>query len=1150
MALQLIMGVPGSGKTHYLYQQIIKESLENPGRQFLVIVPEQSTLQAQKEIVTLHPRHGVQNIDIVSFQRLAYRVFAELSMECLPVLDDMGKSMVLRKVAAGQKKQLSLFGNHLDQAGFINQLKSMLSELCQYGVSPEMIGAMGEQADTDLLRQKLKDLTVLYQGFKDYIEKRYITTEEILDVLCRVLPQSQLISNSVIALDGYTGFTPVQYRLLGLFLQHGQQVRVTVTLDEDAYLRGKGNQENLFHMSYQIRKKLTVLAREQKSEVLEDICLFQSRPYEHLKQQRPVLDFLGSQIFRYGHKVWEEAQDQELAVFQAMNPQREVRYVVQQIQGLVREQGMRFRDIAVVAGDIPGYGMELGYQFDQAGIPYFMDDKKNILSHPMVELIRAVMEVLIRDFSYEAVFRYLKTGMSGVKPEDVYTLETYVRAMGIRGYRRWQQEWTQESFAHPYLNLEQINQSRRQFLEPLQELREFMAQSKRQVKDWIQGIRTLLEQLNIPDQLNGYTRHLLETGKVRLAEEYDQVYGLVDELFTRLDQLLGEEKAGRKEFGQILDAGLSEIQVGVIPVTVDRVVIGDITRSRLSHIKVLFFVGLNEGIVPAVKESKGILTDRDRGYLERQGLELAPDTKAEGFMQRYYLYLVLTKPERKLYLTFSALDGSGKSRRPSSLINDIRRLFPKLSIRSDSREKIYTVNDGKRRLISGMRTGTEETSQPEFLELYRWFYGKENYKEDIQRILDAVYYSYQEKGIGRAAARRLYGAVLSGSVTRLEQYASCAYAHFLRYGLELKERKDYEVAAVDVGNLFHDSIDRVFRQVQESGGTWTGMDTEQRRAMVSQAVQAASAEYGNTIFQSSARYAYLTSKVEQMTDRTIWALSRQLEKGDFTPSGFEVAFAASDHLDAMRIPLSDSERLQLKGRIDRIDLYEEKGRLYVKVIDYKSGQTSFDLSSLYYGLQLQLGVYMNAAVELMKRKNPDKEVVPAGMFYYHIDDPVIDWKPGIQPQEVESQILKKLRMSGLVNSDLEAIRHLDREIQKESDVIPVAVRDGLIQEARSSVASGQRLERLFSYVRQTMKEQGEKILEGDIGIRPCKQGTKTACDYCPYHGVCGFDLKTGGFAYRNLKHIKPDEIWDEIAPGEELAETEQKGETPHGNSMD
>ncbi len=1216
MSLQFIIGSSGSGKTHRLYQDLIERSVREPQSSFIAIVPEQFTMQTQKQIVTMHPDHGTMNIDIVSFNRLAYRVFEELAVEHPAVLDDMGKSMVLRKVAAEQKKNLQLYGGHLNQTGFINQLKSMLSELYQYGIRPEVLDEVADQAESALLKAKCGDLAVMFRAFQKEIDRRFITAEEILDVLCRVLPESELIRRSVITLDGYTGFTPVQYRLLELMMIHARQVIVTVGMDPAAGPYQRGRYQNLFYMGKEMIAKLTELAAGHGVERDEDVLLGAGCGKAHSEtsgetlyrfRRSPSIAYIEKHLYRYdGSADWEP---REVEVWQASGPSDEAAAVASRICELVRQESVRYREIAVITGDLAGYRHEIVSRFQAEGIPFFMDNKKSILENAMVEFIRAGLEAVRRDFDYESVFRYLKTGLAAEMPkgrcgreerneaaepmtreerneaaepvtreqrdkaeepetreerneaaepvtreqrnkaaepetweqqdgqEELDRLENYCVALGIRGFKRWSETWEYTYRGAKNLNLDQLNAFRQEILKPMTALREAMRREDRTVRTMNEAVTAWLEECRVEEKLNRYREDFEKNGEFALAKEYEQIYGRVTELFDRLTGLLGDEKLSLKEYMEILDAGFAEIRVGVIPATVDRVTVGDITRTRLDQIRVLFFVGVNEGVVPSRKDAQSLLTDMDREVFKRFRVQLAPTSKEDSFTQRYYLYLLLTKPSERLVLSYSLLDAAGKSRRPSGLIGELCRMFPRLAVRETQGHlgEIVSKTAGKEFLVRGLREyAAGSGSDPDlkdgrrFLALYRWFAANPEYSGLVKKLTDAAFYSYDKRGVSRAAARALYGQVMQGSVTRLEQYAACAYAHFLNYGLELMERQEYRIAAVDMGNLFHSSIDLCFKEMDARGLKAVRMDEEQRKALVRECVAKVTSEYGSSILMDSARNRYLADRIERMTERTIWALTEQLRKGDFEPAGYEVSFSAIDNLKAMKIRLSDEEALHLRGRIDRLDLCEDGQQVYVKIIDYKSGGTQFDLAAVYYGLQLQLVVYMDAVMELTERSHPGKNVMPAGIFYYNIKDPLIDREAGQTPEDVDSEILKQLRMNGLVNSDLDSIRHLDSQIREKSDVIPVAMKDGLIQESQSSVASGRRFEVLRRYVRGQLKKDGREILSGQIGAEPQKSGGHTACDYCPYHGVCGFDTRIAGYRYRRFAPVDAEQVWEKM----------------------
>lgn len=1001
MSLQFIAGGSGSGKTRYLYEKVIKESMEHPDIQYLFIVPEQYTMQTQKELVRLHPRHGLFNIDVLSFKRLAYRVFEDVGVQLPVVLDDMGKSMVIRKVAGKLKKDLKLYGGHLEQPGFISQLKSQISELSQYGVSAEDLEMVEGETDRTLLKEKLGDLKTIYKGFKDYIESHYITEEEILDILCRKLPQWEPLKSSVILLDGYTGFTPVQYRLAELFMLHAREVLCCITADPREILYKECSIQHLFYMGRHTVCRLKKMAEEHHIPVEKEIWC-DHRPAWRFKDSRE-LDFLEQNLYRYTGKIWEK-QPEDILIYRGKNPAQETSYVCSCINEKVQKEGLRYRDMAVITGDLASYGKEIAHRFDEAGIPYFLDDKKSILENPFIELIRAALEA-VKDCSYESIFRYLKTGFvyDEQYPADkmqVFTdrMENYARALGIRGWKNWDMTWEKPCRGGERLNLDELNEFRIWVLEPLKTLRQAFKEENATISSVTTVLRQVLEAMKLEEKLESFSAYFLERkepGDENRAREYSQVYERVMELLERLEGLLGEEKADMKNYIQILDAGFEEIKIGVLPATADQVMIGDITRSRLEAVKVLFFTGVNEGIVPQRKAGGSLLNDGDREVFKSLHMELAPTAREEGCIQKFYLYLMLSKPSDQLVLTYAAVNSQGKSAHPSSLVGEIRKLFPKLVQMEEStmEHSVWTARDGLQQLIAGLREAGDKNleqlkeAQGEFLELFSRFYGKEEYKKLVEKLTDAAFFVYEDKGIGREAARALYGQNLQGSVTRLEQFAACAYAHFLKYGLELMERQEYQLEAVDMGNLFHQSLDQCFEVIHENGLDWSNITEEERKKLVKKCVDQVTAQYGNTIMSSSARNTYLAKRVERITDRTIWALAEQVKKGDFVPSGFEVSFSAIDNLKAMKIRLSEDEELLLKGRIDRLDLCEDEKHVYVKIIDYKSGNTSFDLAALYYGLQLQLVVYMDAALEMEERKHPEKTAVPAGIFYYNIKVP-------------------------------------------------------------------------------------------------------------------------------------------------------------------
>jgi ATP-dependent helicase/nuclease subunit B len=1135
MSLQLLLGNSGAGKSYQLNQYLIEQSMENPNTNYIIIVPEQFTLQTQKDIVTMHPRHGVMNIDIVSFQRLAYRIFDEVGGNNLSSLDDTGKNLIIRKVAAKKQSELKVLGANLKKLGYISEIKSVISELTQYNVEVDQLEMLIEKTKKrPSLNYKLQDIQVLYKGFKEYLEDKFITAEELLLVLSKVLDKSEIIKNSVIAIDGFTGFTPVQFLLLKELSKLCKKLMITVTIDYRESVPIKSEHE-LFYMSKKMIASLHNIAKETNTSIEEPIVIKDNSSYRHIHAE--ALEALEKNIFRYPVKSYQKEQE-EIKIFTAKNPLMEVKAIAGEILLLVREEGYQFKEIAVVSGDIPSYSNYAAKVFKQYQIPAFIDDKRSILMNSFVEFVRATLRMVEEDFSYESVFRYLRCDMHPMAKEDIDVLENYCLAFGIRGISKWQKKWIRTYDLIDEEKLSNINHLREQLMEVLLPLVEVLKRREVHAKDMIKALYEFIAGLNLQQKLEAMEREFEAAGELSLAKEYAQIYKIVIELFDRVVDLLGDEVLSVKEFREILDAGFEEAKVGIIPPSIDRVVFGDIERTRLDNIKVLFFAGVNEGIIPKSVNKGGIISQLEREALLEYQIELAPTSRQDAYTQKFYLYLNMTKPSERLYISFSKTDSQGGTLRASYLIGTLQKMFPTLIIHD--MDEVLTKLDGVVCESNGLDYLTycfrqlKIGNDPEgFLELYHWYYQKDNYTNVMKSLTEAAYYHNEESKISKAVAKALYGSILENSVTRLEKYAACAFAHFLTYGLELKERREYHFQAMDMGNIFHQVLELFATRLLQSSYDWTTIPEEERDKLADQCVEECIIDYGNTVLYSSARNEYVISRMKRIVRRTLWALQNQMLKGKFNPSNYEVSFSMADQLESVNIRLSEEEKIKLRGRIDRMDIYEDFEHVYVKIIDYKSGSTSFDMVALYYGLQLQLVVYLNAAVEMEHKRKPDKEIVPAGILYYNINDPVVEREEDDNEESIQQRILEKLKMNGLVNSDSDIIRMMDMEMENKSSVLPVAFnKDGSLSKY-STAASTRHFQALGRFVDQKIKDLGSQILDGNIEIAPYEAGSKTACDYCSYKGVCGFDLKSPGYEYRRLKQFSDDEIWDKIVKGEE-----------------
>lgn len=1129
MSLRFYFGPSGSGKSHRIYEEIMQRAAQEPGRNFLIIVPDQFTMQTQKDLVMRSDRGGILNIDVLSFGRLSHRILEEVGTKEMPVLDDTGKSLVLQKIAADLKEQLPAMGSLLHKQGYIHEVKSAISEFMQYGISTQDIDKLIASAEKrGALAMKLRDLKTLYRGFQDYIRDHFITTEETLDVLRRSLVKSKILPDSVVVFDGFTGFTPIQNRLIQELMRVCEETIVTVTIGEEEDPYQMDGEQKLFHLSKKTVADLVKLAAEAEVTRGEDVFV---KGGPNRFTEAPALCYLEQNLFRYQYEPYMEKQ-REIRMFEALSPREEVHQTALYIRKLIREEGLTYRDIAVVIGDLEGYASYVETEFGQLEIPCFIDRTRGIILNPMIEYIKSALQLYIKDFSYDTVFHFLRSGMVDISREEIDELENYVIRTGARGYRTYSRLFTrkteemqqgsgQDDTEREEETLERLNRIRQQFADTVEILH--MA-PRAKAGEYVDHLYDFLVQNQVQQKLLNYQQQFEQEGDLAKAREYAQIYRLVMDLLDQIYGLLGEEEISLQEFADILEAGFGEITVGTIPQNVDRIVVGDMERTRLKQVKVLFFLGVNDGNIPKNVSKGGIISDMDREFLIESGTEMAPSPRQQMYIQRLYLYLNMTKPSQRLYLSYAKVNSDGKGIRPSYLIDTVRKLFPQLAVeypQNRSRlEQIEGRQEGARYLAEELREYADGTlREEERQDFYLMYRAYEADPEGRDRLTAAAFRRYKESGLSRIVARALYGRQLENSVSRLETYAACACRHFLQYGLSLQEREEFGFEVSDMGNVYHAVLENFAGKLAESGRTWWDFDENFATQAIKEAVEGYAATYGETVLYSSARNEYAITRMSRILTRTVLTLQQHLKQGSFQPDDYELSFRFAEDLDSIHVDLSEEEKMHLQGRIDRIDVSEDAEHVYVKVIDYKSGNKKFDLAALYYGLQLQLVVYMNAAMELESRKHPDKEIVPAALLYYHIDDPTIETPVELTQEQINEEILTKLRMNGVVNSDPAVVERLDRFLQDKSKVIPVEKKKDGSFSARSGILSREELHVVSAYVDTKIRQIGREILDGKIAANPYEKGNEEACTYCAYKKVCGFDGSIPGYEKRQLEDL-------------------------------
>ncbi len=1093
--LNIYLGPSGSGKSTALFKKVIENAEKDIRKNHLCIVPEQVSHAVTDRLLSLSERQGIMNIDVLSFNRFAHRIFDNAGGNGKTIIDDTGKNLILKTVIREHEGELRALKKNVSRTGYINEIKSVISELVQYEISPDDIRKLAESGEKRYLSEKLKDIYILYKAFREKIEEKYVTREEILDRAAEAADRADFVKGASLYFDDFTGFTPIQYRFLSSVFRYVDEV--SICLDYD------GKDGELFSLSVTTIQKMREIAEEHHFGI-NTLHFYESVNNRFVNS--PALARLEKALFRDPDPVKADEPVQlteEIEIIKCLNPEREAEYAVSKVLESVR-LGYRYKEIGIVMSKPGIYSDLLLSEAKEKGVPLFIDSTSEVLLNPYTEFIRSALEAVIDNMSYESVFHFLRSGLTGIERSDADRLENYVRALNIRGRKKYSEPFRIHTRHITEDELIIINTVREKLVKILFPLLDAVSGGKKTALQYSAELMRFIDGSSLNIEISGICEKLREKGEIRQAEELMQIPEKVSELLSRIESLIPDEIMSLKEYLEILDAGFEDMKIGVLPPGMDSVKAGDTERSRMDKIKILIFMGMNDGFIPESNTGTGLLSDFDREFIKEKGLEISPTARERTGLNKLYFYMNVTKPSEKLILTYSLSDSVGKALNPSFFLDEIKNVFPTLNeafFKNDSR--IYTEND----LYSAFASALKDRND---LGKARELYGavcEDNAKKAVfDRMLDFCFRIHGEDRISEAVSRVLYGDMEILSPTRLEKFAECAYRHFMLFGLKAMEREEFGFERKDLGSVLHNVLNICSLILKERGKKYRDLSDGETEELAESALSKYLSENENLVLLSSERNKYFIKRISRILNTTVRALRRQSGKGSFDPALFEQDFRVNG----------------LMGRIDRIDTAGDEKSLYLSVIDYKSGNKSFDISRVYYALDLQLVVYLKGALEIERIEHPGTEILPAGIFYYHIDDPVVkeeELKSG-EKEEADEKRMEALRLRGIVNSDPEVIRLFDSSFEKKSSVVPVSFnKDGSFSSS-SSVAESRDFSVITQYVQKKALEIGNSIKNGEIEPSPAVFEKKSPCEYCEFSDCCRFDKNVPGFKERRLKKFK------------------------------
>ncbi|NMB42047.1 MAG: helicase-exonuclease AddAB subunit AddB [Firmicutes bacterium] len=1175
MGLRLVLGRAGSGKSDLCLREIAAEIARRPdGCPLVYIVPEQATFQAEYALATSHGLEGMMRAQVLSFRRLAWRVMQETGGGKLLFIDDTGKGMVLRKILEKCRSKLKVFRYAEEQVGALDNLVRLHNELKRACLDVSQLkDAFRKHVEEEdglpsLFKEKLGDLILIMEEAEKELSGHYLDAEDYLNLLTLLLPESSTLKGAEIWVDGFYGFTIQEYQVLEELFNFCSRVTVTICLDRDCLPGEKVDELDPFYPAAITCQRLQQRARARKIPVEK---IFLERDTSSRFAANPDLVHLEKNLQSYPLKPF-GCRVEALRLAAAPNRRCEVESLAREIIALVRDEDCRWRDMVVIACSPDDYRDIISTVFSDYRIPFFHDRKRGVIHHPLVEFIRSAMEVVNHNWRYEAVFRCIKTEFlfplergeedNAKWREWADRLENYVLAYGIRGAAAWQREepWeyrrrdTLEEQDHegdkPSASekafLDKINEMRAMVSTPLADFQENFRVAKT-AREKTAALYGLLAQIDVAGRLEFWSKLAQKDGNPEKVREHRQVYKGIVELMDQLVELMGEETLSMKLFAGIVEAGLEALRLSLVPPSLDQVFVGDVDRSRPDAARYVFLLGVNDGALPSRPREDGIFSEEEREALNDWGLEMAPGSRRRLLDEQFLTYMVLTRASQGLRVSYSLADEDGRALVPSLLVTHLKELFPSLQEELLTAEPEFAEDEKQkeqekeehflqyishpRRTLSHLavqlgRWKKGEKIPPFWWEVYNWYARDKTFRQLAGLLLGGIFYENRESPLAAETSLQIYGKTLRASVSRLEEFRKCPFAHFLSYGLRLKERQIYRLDLPDIGRFFHAALRNFAVTLQKKGLDWGKLDEESCLQLAVSEVERLVPRLQKEILLSSNRNRYLAEKFKETVSQTALILGEQARHSKFRPAGLELAFGPGRGLPGIVFELEGGFKVELIGRIDRVDLARDsRGQAYLRVIDYKSGKAKLSLPEVFYGLTLQLLVYL----DVVSARAPawlKEAVLPAGALYFRVHTPLISNREPWTMEEVEQKIRKEYKMAGLVLEDLDVVRLMDSSLQKGySEIIPVALKAKGGFYANSATITAEKLRLLFAHMRQLIKDAAKTIISGEVGISPYRLAKNIACTYCPYKAICQFDISLKGNRYRLLKKLVKEEVW-------------------------
>lgn len=1109
MGLRIIYGKPGSGKSQFCFSEIAK--LIDKKESIFIITPEQFSFTAERKLMEAVNKNAVINAEVITLTRMAYRVLNDIGGEIKQSLSKCGKAMLVYSILNKYKKELEFLGKSDEN---IDLVIRTITEFKKHGITINNLKDEVEKTQDAYLKTKLSDMILLYENFENKIVDNYIDDTDLLTMLAKNLDEVEFIKNSIIYIDEFAGFTHQEYEIIKGLIKHAKQVNITICVDN---LNPAINPDTDIYYSNKITLyKLIDLVNENNFKLEEPVFL-----KDQYRFKTKELKHLANNIYEIQSTKHEENVE-NIQLFLAKNPYSEIENIAKEIKKLVRDKKIRYKDISIITKNIDTYASLVRAIFKQYEIPVFIDEKRDLNQNIIIQYVLSILEILVKNFSSESVFSYIKLGFCEIDEDEIFKLENYCNKWGIK-QNKWKKDFNIEAEdKSKKQEVERLNELRKQIIMPLIELKESIKKEKTAI-NITKSLYEFIQNQKIEKKVISRISKLEEEKNIDLANEYKSSYQVLIEILDEIVLIFNEEKISLDNYSKILKIGLKNSGLGKIPGTQDQVTFGDVNRSRSHKVQNIFIIGLNDGSFPSINKDEGFFNDLDREELKQDGIELAKGTLEQLYEDNFNIYKAFTTAENQLYLSYVSTDSESKSLRPSMLINKIKKMFPKLIEKSDVINKKYDLFNKEvtyEELIENIdKIRSGESIDKIWYEIYNYYKSQNEWKEKLFEDLEGLKYSNLPNQIKKANIDKLYGNKLNTSVSQLERYRSCPFSYYLQYGLKLKEKEELKIQSFNTGSFMHETIDEFFEYVREEQILLTQIEEEQIKEIVSQIIDKNLNLSKNYIFTATAKYKVLVKRLKRIVSKALKYIIETLIYSDFDIEGTEIEFNKKGKYPPIVLELDNGKKVEITGKIDRIDTADSDDGKYLRIIDYKSSSKNIDLNEVYAGLQIQLLTYTDAICKA-------EDIMPAGVFYFSLLEQMIKADKKVSDEEIEDMIRKNFRMKGLILADVKIIKMNDNTLKTgSSKMVPAAItQSGTVNEKWTNGVNKEQFKILQDYIDKTIKDISKEILSGKIDLKPYNKKGKTPCEYCSYKSICGFNTKQNGNKYNYIDKKSKDDL--------------------------